>query len=533
MSFDFVENFTLELPDFAKSDLTFSESFNNKQGLIIEVAAIHEGLTSNYNNYSATELEKALQSWVEPYPKPIILNHDLNNEPIGRVMAARMDKESDGSSYVRLQIAVTDPVAIEKILDKRYLTGSVGGRAGKAVCSITGDDLAEEDANGRPKAIKYKRGKVYKGKLAYIDMQDISFKEYSFVNQPADGKSGIRSIQSPDAGAKISDSDSWVARSSAFVINMESEDIISLNNNDSILKGMKKKESKPLYLHLKGSFLTALAVHESENDINTSKALLSSEDFEKLNSEENSNMENESSKEEDILAVANGLSEDLSTIAATSSVTEEVEEDVEDEDVKDEVESSENSEEQSSEDSSESSNESEVLDVDSEEVEDKEEQLVDSSKEEEAVETQDETVSDELISKNEENEQIVQQLNAKVALLEEENSKLKKALHMTLVERVVDTKIGLGFESVEDREKLISDHSGRTASSLADSLRDLAKAPVVKSKSISIPEISSESEVTDQESNVVTLDKEEFKKESDPMSFEQLLVDTLMGRRKL
>ncbi len=137
------------------------------------------GLTSNYNNYSAAELEKALQSWVEPYPKPIILNHDLNTEPIGRVIAAKMDKEEDGSPFVRLQIAITDPVAAQKVLDKRYLTGSVGGRAGKAVCSISGDDLASESDNGRPKVAKYRRGQVYKGKLAYIDMQDISFKEYS------------------------------------------------------------------------------------------------------------------------------------------------------------------------------------------------------------------------------------------------------------------------------------------------------------------------------------------------------------------
>ena len=106
------------------------------------------------------------------------MNHDLSSEPIGRVIAAKMDKEEDGSHFVRLQIAVTDPVAAQKISDQRYLTGSVGGRAGKAVCSISGEDLATEDASGRPKAPKYKRGTVHKGKMAYIDMQDISFKEY-------------------------------------------------------------------------------------------------------------------------------------------------------------------------------------------------------------------------------------------------------------------------------------------------------------------------------------------------------------------
>src|SRR6056300_935557 len=121
MSFDFVENFTVELPDFSNLEADFAESFNSKQGLIIEVAAIHEGLTANYNNYSAQELEKALESWVEPYPKPIILNHDLSTEPIGRVIAAKMDKESDGSAFVRLQVAITDPVAAQKVMDKRYL----------------------------------------------------------------------------------------------------------------------------------------------------------------------------------------------------------------------------------------------------------------------------------------------------------------------------------------------------------------------------------------------------------------------------
>lgn len=45
MSFDFVENFTVQLPDFSKTDFSFEEAVNSHQGLIIEVAAIHEGLT--------------------------------------------------------------------------------------------------------------------------------------------------------------------------------------------------------------------------------------------------------------------------------------------------------------------------------------------------------------------------------------------------------------------------------------------------------------------------------------------------------
>lgn len=539
MSFDFVENFTLQLPDFSKSDIDFSESFNSRHGLIIEVAAIHEGLTSNYNHYSAIELEKALQSWVEPYPKPIILNHDLNTEPIGRVMAAKMDKESDGSAFVRLQIAITDPVAAQKVIDKRYLTGSVGGRATKAVCSISGEDLAREDDSGRPRMPKFKKGKVYKGKLAYIDMQDISFKEYSFVNQPADQKSGVRSTKMQDGKTEISDSEGWIAKSAAFVLSMDNEDIISIEENRSILSDMKKKESKPIYLHLKGAFLTALALQESESYISNANSLLSNEDSEKNNSEETHSMK-DVNKEEDILAVAEGLSEDLSNIAASSSeepsattdekVVEEASEEKTEEVSEESVETG--SEEENSADDSE---EADVQTVDSENAEKPEESSVEKTDESQ----EDAEEASELSDNKEGVEQDADTLKARIKLLEEENAKLKSALHRTLVERVVDTKVGLGLESVDDREKLIEEHATRTASSLADTLRDLAKTPVKVNKRLSnfagMPEVTSEAEVTESEDNVLTLDKEEeISKPGSPVdSFEQVLVDALMGRRKL
>ena len=555
MSFDFVESFTVEMPDFTKIDFDFSESFNSKHGLIIEVAAIHEGLTANYNNYSSDELDKALESWVEPYPKPIILNHDLNTEPIGRVIAARMDKEADGSSFVRLQVAITDPVAAQKVMDKRYLTGSVGGRASKAVCSISGEDLAQPTESGRPKMAKFKRGQVYKGKLAYIDMQDISFKEYSFVNQPADQKSGVRSTKHSDGDAPVAASDDWVARSAAFVLHMDDEDIVSIEENESIFKDMKKKDSKTVYLQTKGAFLSAVAVHESESDNNISNSLLSSEDSETVNSEENLIMD-DNTKEEDILAVATELSQDLSSITSTKEEVQEEEQTLEEEAIEEsseeeatesseEVEQvSEESEEQTEEaveeDSSNDSEKAEVQNVDSENAEESEEASVETADEVQGEAEQD----SDLTTSESSDEQDVAQLTAQVALLEQElsslkdeNSKLKSALHMTLVERVVDTKIALGLTEMEQRDQAIQEHAPRTAASLADSLRDLATLPVKAAKRAKDFLTSNEFDVNDtvsfQEENVTTLDEEVVEK-SDPVnSFEQVLVDTLMGRRKL
>lgn len=42
MAFEFTETFTIEMPYFSSSNYSFKEAFDSKQGLIIEVAAIHE-----------------------------------------------------------------------------------------------------------------------------------------------------------------------------------------------------------------------------------------------------------------------------------------------------------------------------------------------------------------------------------------------------------------------------------------------------------------------------------------------------------
>ena len=652
------------------------------------------GLTSNYNNYSAVELEKALQSWVEPYPKPIIMNHDLNTEPIGRVMAAKMDKEGDGSPFVRLQVAITDPVAAQKILDKRYLTGSVGGRAGKAVCSISGEDLATENASGRPAAPKYRRGQVYKGKLAFIDMQDISFKEYSFVNQPADGKSGVRSTTVVDDENKKPTSEGWVAKSSAFVLHMNEEDIYSFDEHESLLKNMKKKESKPLYLHLKGAFLTAMAIQESESAHSEANSLLSSEEVEKdINSQENSNM-GKVTNSEDILAAVEGLSEDLSAIASNIGEQADPEDAPEVEETPEAPAAEEAPVAAAAEEAPEAAQESAkveeadpsgtaavlqkvlnntlvfyfaahrahwnvegddfaefhelfasiyedaigsvdrlaenirkvqaypanltevVMNADfkddssyrdaielsqmlleknvalnesilsaftvaneaneqgvanflaerddmtkkwswqlrsvlkmevgepadeswritkSEEVSESVEELVvvDSANPEASKENQEEEVVKAELTGNES----ASEENAdasKLQSLEEENQKLKNALHRTLVERVVDAKIAAGVESHEVRESLIQEHVSRSASSLADSLRDLAKMPATKKIAGMMLEMNSEIEVIEGEENVTTINgEEEVVEEKVTNTPEQLFVDALMGRRKL
>lgn len=446
-----------------------------------------------------------------------------------------MDKEVDGSPYVRLQIAVTDPLAAQKISDQRYLTGSVGGRAGKAVCSISGEDLAAESADGRPKVAKYKRGQVYKGKLAFVDMQDISFKEYSFVNQPADQRSSVRASKSIDGAAPIADYENWTAKSSAFILHMDKEEITTVGESESIFKNLKKKESRPLYLHLKGAFLTALAFEESETANVNNNPLLSEKT---IDNEEIRSM-SEDKKNEDVLATIEGLSQDLSDIAAVT--TEEPTASAEELSAPKEVQATETEEVGNTEAPVEApateqrAAEEEILSEKTEEAGEQAKDVVDPT----TSETSDEKVEIEE-SKAELTDEIKtaeQDANdEKLLALQSENAKLREALHRTLVERVVDTKISLGIESVEERESLIHDHVTRSAGSLADSLRDLAKMPATKKVTQKVNEsvVVENDIISEKENNVIIEDEQATATSQEKVqTVEELFVDALMGRRKL
>ena len=482
-----------------------------------------------------------------------------------------MDKEQDGAPYVRLQVAITDPLAAQKISDKRYLTGSVGGRAGKAVCSISGEDLAAESADGRPKTAKFKRGQVYKGKLAFVDMQDISFKEYSFVNQPADQRSSVRASKAIDGSTVVTDSENWTAKSTAFILHMDKEDITTVEENESILKGMKKKESRPLYLHVKGAFLTALAFQESETAKADNTALLSEKN---IIDEENVEMD-EIVKGDDVLATVENLSQDLSAIATAPKE--------ESEEISSQEEASVNVESKNVDlisvlsdalQAAQEAGEESMVDVLSLKIEDlKKAQEQTSLVEAPAAENADQSPNEEKESEGEKveteeqgKEEVVNSENAesspenetqeesnseltgstqadeqndnddKLQVLQQENAKLREALHRTLAERVVDTKISLGVEPIEERENLIQDHATRSAGSLADSLRDLAKLPVAKKniQKLNVESVIDSCIVSEKEDNVIVEDEEvSTAPEEKVNTVEELFVDTLMGRRKL
>lgn len=178
--FNSVVNF--ELQDAPMEFEEKSVPRRSESSLIKEVDAIHEMTTSNYTTYTAKELRKSSTSWLKPHPKPILTHHNsMNGEPIGRVIGAKFTNKSiAGIPAHRLTLEISDEEAKQKVLDGRYMTVSVGGSAEHAKCSICSQDWVEEGW------CEHRPGEEYDGDQAHLILEDLNFKEVSFVNVPAD-----------------------------------------------------------------------------------------------------------------------------------------------------------------------------------------------------------------------------------------------------------------------------------------------------------------------------------------------------------
>lgn len=168
------------------------------KGLLVKIAASHAGiLTKNNMFYLPEKMKTGVKTFTDGYAKPILLNHDTDLPPIGRVKeanyidtshivkdkltagkikdskitstliedfcngkmsegaqidAVRMlfndslldDPTYAGLGYAEIVAQITDKEAIERFLDGRYLTGSVGAATDRATCSVCKNDWTKE-----------------------------------------------------------------------------------------------------------------------------------------------------------------------------------------------------------------------------------------------------------------------------------------------------------------------------------------------------------------------------------------------------
>lgn len=176
---------------------------SNNGVLIPTIEAVHSKVTRNMTFYGPSRLKgkedyvipetgekrpSGVYSWTTPFNKPMLVNHDIRVDPLGRVVKAEYkSRTSAGIPGIVIYPEITDPEAALKVLDGRYSTVSIGADTNAAFCSICKKNQVEEWCDHR-------RGRVYDGKLCYWSMGEIWFGECSFVNAPSDELAGVKEI---------------------------------------------------------------------------------------------------------------------------------------------------------------------------------------------------------------------------------------------------------------------------------------------------------------------------------------------------
>lgn len=153
--------------------------------LNVRFNAIHAGTTRNYHTFLLEQLEESSQKWIRPFGRPVLKNHDTFEEPLGRIQEAKVVRFSDVDGVLQLVASISDPDAIQKIHDQRYLTVSVGVMASTVECSVCGVNWFNEGCE-HTVGNTYQVEETGEEVLCTAVIKDIEPIELSFVNNPAD-----------------------------------------------------------------------------------------------------------------------------------------------------------------------------------------------------------------------------------------------------------------------------------------------------------------------------------------------------------
>lgn len=192
-------------------DLTDSEKKPEEiKAIDVYIEATHSGDNLNCTEYTADSMMRDSTSYVHPYLKPLIKNHDSWEEPIGRIADSVCEDSAikQDAQAIKVKVRVTDKDAIEKFLDGRYNTVSIGGSPKTVTCKLCGKQILKD---GKFDFCGHYRGNTYDGKKAIWKAEDITYNELSVVNNPADVYAQVYKIEivgtpkSKDSGSTGSD----------------------------------------------------------------------------------------------------------------------------------------------------------------------------------------------------------------------------------------------------------------------------------------------------------------------------------------
>lgn len=191
----------------------FKDGAGKTRALKLETIASHSGKVINDRVYPGAKMKDAVKTLFKSeggagFDRPFLRNHDRYSDPIGRIKSAEykqiasgkkwlndhFDPSPEGSGFLKVVSHITDQEAIEKFLDGRYQTVSIGGSTDGAFCSICSKTLdtmhpmwsAYKDKDGEEHECRHIPGKMYNDSKAYVITGNLQYHEVSQVSVPAD-----------------------------------------------------------------------------------------------------------------------------------------------------------------------------------------------------------------------------------------------------------------------------------------------------------------------------------------------------------
>ncbi len=453
-----------EILEATKKKKKGDEPVNLPVSIFPKIEAIHVGITKNKTFYPAASLKgdfsskSGVYSWVLPYRKPMLTHHNqYGGEPIGRVKNAIFAKETQaGKEGLMITAEITDSEAIEKVLDGRYFTVSIGAETSSAICSICGVNRVEEWCDHR-------KGKTYDGKECYWIIGEMWFSELSFVNIPADQDAMV-----VDLG--VTGLNEFTSSENAFLLTESAKEEFeeAINQELTLLsEGVNINDLYNIITTFKSAGMTETEIIERWTEITES-------------AKDNKNPKEEVKQVnfEDLLKQVKAMAEEKLTEFLNKETDDVVELKVK-------------------------------LALSKETIETLTKEITELNTSFDSIKVEKEALE----AKGQDHETKVKTLEASVRDAEEENStlltentNLSAQLHKNLAERVVDLKIALGKPGSEDKDKALVDHIDRKPESLQDTLKDLLVELETKPGNVHPGRVNREGLVDDKQKNSKTVD---------------------------
>lgn len=186
--------------DRSTFELAMSEAVKEGKStkLVAKVAAMPSAITRNKTFYPAEELRASLESWTNPYPCPVIKDHNewAVDNIVGRINEAYMQPD-DGVDTLWFEVSILDAEAQEKIANGTWAQVSIGTRVGSAVCSVCGNDWAKGTWCEHERGNYYLKDESDPNSMVqcFWIMSQIGGREVSIVTTPSAATAGFRDMK--------------------------------------------------------------------------------------------------------------------------------------------------------------------------------------------------------------------------------------------------------------------------------------------------------------------------------------------------